>query len=324
MALVHLHRPGMLGLLVLVVPLALFWWLGCRRAAIASRALVGGSARGNALRGALRLGALAAVLGGLASPALLDAGALRSASVPVVFLIDVSASMEATDVPPSRLERAQGAVRDICALLPAARTALVATAGDAAVVCPPTTDREAFFNLLGQSRTDWFIDRGSRPRPALGETVELLSAEGQGPGAIILVSDGEFHAAPQPGDLRRLVGGGAVLHTVTVGSEGGALLPAAPGRPAVMTRARPDRMRRLAEQGGGRHWRVGPAQVSLPRRREDILPPRVTGSAARRSGKGLRLAPALYVLAALLLAAERLLPPGRLSGRERRQDAVST
>ena len=310
MAVLHLRRPAVLWLLAAAVPLALCWWLACRRAGRAARALTGKGGKGNLLRGALRLCAMAALVIGLAGPALPGGRALREVSVPVVFVLDVSASMEAADVPPDRLGRARDAIREICDLLPAARPALVAAAGDAAVVCPPTTDRDVFLNLLRQGRTDWFSDRGSRAGPALRQAAELLGAESRGVGAVVLVSDGEFHSPPEPGDIENVAGAGAVLHTLTVGSEQGHTLPAVAGRQAVITHARPDRMRRWGEAGGGRHWRAGPQETSLPQRPEDIVSARLAGSLARVRGQGLSLAPALYALAALLLAADRLLPRG--------------
>lgn len=64
----------------------------------------------------------------------------------LAFLVDVSKSMLAEDLAPNRLERAKLWIRDLVASLDGDRVALLAFAGDTAVVCPMTTDY-AFFDL---------------------------------------------------------------------------------------------------------------------------------------------------------------------------------
>ena len=134
MLLLHFQRPGALFALALLPVLAVLWRAACRRAKRAAEA-AGGAAPSdgaNAARGILRLAALAALITGLADPVIFAPGSVSSATPPVVFLLDVSASMAARDVAPDRLAAAKEAIRQACLLLPDARTALVATAGDAA------------------------------------------------------------------------------------------------------------------------------------------------------------------------------------------------
>ena len=78
----------------------------------------------------------------------------------VVFLIDASKSMLATDVTPSRLERAKMAVLDFLRRHAGGRVGLVAFAGDAFLQCPLTLDYDAF----EESIRDLDTDSGTRPR----------------------------------------------------------------------------------------------------------------------------------------------------------------
>ena len=77
------------------------------------------------------------------------AGPTAEARVPrnratVVLVIDVSLSMQATDVEPSRLAAAQAAAKSFAdQLTPGVNLGLVAFAGTAAVLVSPTTDRTA-------------------------------------------------------------------------------------------------------------------------------------------------------------------------------------
>lgn len=265
------------------------------------------TAGANAARGALRLAALASLIVGLADPAAFAPGALSPASVPVVFVLDVSASMEARDVEPDRLAAAREAIAHLCSLVPAGRTALVALAQDAAVVCPLTADRAAFLDLLAQARTDWTGAGGTRLLPALRKARDLIIRDG-GAGVVVLLSDGENHGESPHRILEQMRRDGIALHTVVVGSREGMKLE---GRPAegVITRAQPEQMAAWAAGGGGRAWAVTPRGKSLPMQAEELVARGAVRAAALQAGAGRPLSPYLYLLAAILLIADRLLRP---------------
>ena len=61
-------------------------------------------------------------------------------TAPLVIAIDLSQTMDAIDIAPSRLERVKLKVRDLLALRAGARTAIVAYAGSAHIVLPLTDD----------------------------------------------------------------------------------------------------------------------------------------------------------------------------------------
>src|SRR5919206_1889051 len=91
----------------------------------------------------------AALVAALAVLTIALAGPQAEAKVPrnratVVLVIDVSLSMQATDVAPNRLAAAQAAAKSFAdQLTPGVNLGLVAFAGTAAVLVSPTTDREA-------------------------------------------------------------------------------------------------------------------------------------------------------------------------------------
>jgi len=177
----HVQHPLTLLGLVLVPVAYLLWARASRRAAGVERALTGapGAAaqRGNTARGALRLGALALLVLALASPVAFPGGTLSPGLVPVVFVLDVSASMGADDLAPDRLTVAREAVEQVAALVPGARTALVAAAQDAVVVCPLTADRDAFLTLLRRASTDWTGTQGTRLAPATAPGALITGAD---------------------------------------------------------------------------------------------------------------------------------------------------
>src|SRR5687767_11688517 len=90
---------------------------------------------------AMLLLALALMLAAIARPAAVIT--LPSSHETVILAIDVSGSMRAADVQPSRIEAAQAAARDFIAQQPRSmRIGLVAFAGSAALVQPPTSNRQ--------------------------------------------------------------------------------------------------------------------------------------------------------------------------------------
>ncbi|MCD6365557.1 MAG: VWA domain-containing protein [Planctomycetes bacterium] len=112
----------------------------------------------------------------------------------VVFVLDVSRSMLAEDLKPSRLEHAKLAIRDCIDRLEGDRIGLIAFAGTAAVKCPLTLDYGFFRMILDGIDTD-SVSRGGTMigdaiRKALDETFDDREKRYKD---IILITDGEDH-----------------------------------------------------------------------------------------------------------------------------------
>jgi Ca-activated chloride channel homolog len=156
---VSFHSPFLL-LTLLVLPLAVGLWLLAerRRMRYAVRftnleVLAAVSGGGRAWRRyvppALFLLALGTVSVALARPNVHTL--VGSDRATVILVVDVSRSMEATDVKPTRLGAAQAAVRTFLDHAPKRlRVALIAFAGEAQVAAPPTRDHELVKTALGQ------------------------------------------------------------------------------------------------------------------------------------------------------------------------------
>jgi hypothetical protein len=305
---VYLQRPAVLFGLAAVPPLALLWRRACRGAAEVVEA-VGGDAsrRANSARGGIRLAALCALLVGLAGPVVGGPGGMSPAAAPVVFVLDLSRSMAATDLEPDRLAQARLAGRALCDLLPQSRTALITAAQDAVMVCPPTHDRPSFLSLLERTRTDWLGGGGTQLAPALELAGEVIERDG-GPGVVVLLSDGEDHGPDPTAEVRRMREAGTLTHTVVIGSSEGVALRGVFLDGPVMTAARPQPMAEWAEAGGGRAWSIGPDGARLPDSPNSVVPRRTARAAARRSGAARDVSSVFYLVAALLLAGDVLAP----------------
>ena len=103
----------------------------------------------------------------------------------LVVLLDVSRSMDARDVEPSRLERAKHKVRDVLARREAGEAALVVYAAHAFAVTPLTEDSDTIEALLDSIGSDIAPVQGSRPSMAIAKARELLQQGGSGRGTIL-------------------------------------------------------------------------------------------------------------------------------------------
>ena len=198
---------------------------------------------------ALMLLGLGAMIAAIARPAAVVT--LPSSHETVVLAIDVSGSMRAHDVEPSRLEAAQAAAREFVAEQPrSTRIGVVAFAGSAALVQPPTTNRTdilaAIQNLQLQNATavgsgllvslkaifpeQSFELADPRMRSAAAGASSRPDFQPVAPGsytaaAIILLSDGQTTAGPDPVEVARLAAArGVRVFTVGVGTEGGQIV----------------------------------------------------------------------------------------------------
>lgn len=294
----------------------------------ADPARLAGRGTGMARRAAAGTGLVAA---GLALVALALAGPLHgqreeqvtARGADVVIALDVSPSMGAADVKPSRLDRAVRRTEALIDRLGGHRVALVAFSGAADPVVPLTLDRDAVRLALS------VLEPGTIPR--LGSSLEAAVAaavrafgEPDGAGrALVVLSDGEATA----GRLERAVSlaqnAGIRVYAVGVGEAAGAPIPVldADGRLAgykrdkngnlVRSRLEPEALARLAAATGGTY-----ATADLSGDEVARIATAIDGLAGGEGDVALRARPDnryQWPLAAalLLLAAELLLPAGR-------------
>jgi Ca-activated chloride channel family protein len=145
----------------------------------------------------------AALIAALAVLTIALAGPQAEARVPrnratVVLVIDVSLSMQATDVEPSRLAAAQAAAKAFAdQLTPGINLGLVSFAGTAAVLVSPTVDREPIkravdgLKLSESTATGEAIFAAMQSVETFSQAIAGAAAEGPPPARIVLMSDGK-------------------------------------------------------------------------------------------------------------------------------------
>jgi Ca-activated chloride channel homolog len=201
---------------------------------------------------ALFLAALAAFALAMARPHATVAVPREQASI--VLVTDVSRSMLAEDVEPSRLEAARDAAQKFMEEVPdEARVGAVAFSTDPHTLEAPTDDHEKITELIDALSADG----GTATGDALDAALDLVETPGRErpPAAIVLLSDGETTTGRDPIEIAREAKRQQIpIHTFALGSSGGvirtpdgALIPVPPD---------PETMRRIAELSGGRSFAV--------------------------------------------------------------------
>ncbi len=209
--------------------------------------------------------ALAGVLGALAlaGPAWdrIEQPVFRSEQA-LVVAVDLSRSMDAPDIAPSRLQRARLKILDILERRGSGQTALVVYSANAFTVTPLTTDNDTIAALVNSLSTDIMPSRGSYPVVAINKGRSLLEQAGIGFGEILLITDGGASPAAER-VARDLRGSGYTLSVLGVGTLEGAPIPRQTGgfvtdqagRIAV-PRLEETGLKKLAAAGGGRYARI--------------------------------------------------------------------
>jgi Ca-activated chloride channel family protein len=232
----------------------------------------------------------------------------------LVLVLDVSRSMDAQDVAPSRLTRAKHKILDILQARHEGQTALVIFAGESFVVSPLTDDARTMKTLVQTLETNLMPVQGSRPALALNMGHELLEQAGIAGGDLLLIMDGEAEPATVE-IMQQMASKGRHISILGVGTEEGAPIPETGGfvkddsGAIVITKLDPGSLQAAARASGGRY-----ATVALDDRDLDVVLPAVdtstmlttTGSNQRTSNIWREEGPWLVVaLLAVVLPAFR-------------------
>lgn len=170
----------------------------------------------------------------------------------LVIILDLSRSMDASDIKPSRLIRARYKIADLLAARKDGQTAFIVYAANAFTVTPLTDDTETINSQL-RVTTDIMPGQGSNTAAALNKAVELFKNAGLQKGQILLVTDDdEINLAD--GSLPN----GYSLSILGVGTEAGAPIKLIEGDflkdsqgAIILPQLKPQALRQFATAHGG-------------------------------------------------------------------------
>lgn len=199
---------------------------------------------------------------------------VKREGVDIMIALDVSASMEAEDIRPNRLESAKQEISRMLDRLQNDRIGLIVFAGESYLQLPLTTDYAAARLILSA------VDVNTVPVPgtAIGSAIKLamksFAAGERKYKVIILITDGENHEDDAVAAARDAAADGVVIHTIGMGSPDGAPIPIYQNNVqvdfkkdengnTVITKLDEDALRQIAEAGSGTFIRATNKQDEL-------------------------------------------------------------
>ncbi len=221
------------------------------------------------IKGLFLLFAFSFIVIALANPQIgTKAEDVKQSGIDVMIVLDVSLSMKAEDIKPSRLEKAKYEIGKLIEKLQGDRIGLIVFSGEAYVQFPLTTDYAAANLLLSA------VDVSSVPVPGTALSAALETAgksfkkDIPTNKAIILITDGEDHEGSAVETASRLNSEGIKIYSVGVGSPGGVPIPVYDSRGnnigfkkdlygnTVLTKLNEEILSEIVSAGNGKYFRA--------------------------------------------------------------------
>jgi len=192
----------------------------------------------------------------------------------IIFALDVSNSMMAEDIQPSRLERAKQELSRLMDRLDNDRVGLIVFAGEAYTQIPITSDIQSAKMFFSGITTDMVSRQGT----AIGKAIDLASSSfspQQDVGkAIIVISDGENHEGDVMEACKKAVSRNIRIFTIGMGQPQGSRIPVSSGPynqdylrdkdgNFVVTRLNEEMLAQIAQEGNGRYFRASAPSMGL-------------------------------------------------------------
>lgn len=195
---------------------------------------------------------------------------VKSEGVEIIFAVDVSESMMAEDVKPSRLTQAKAELSRLVDLMPGNKVGIVAFAGSAALLSPLTNDPGAIKMYLESLEPSSVSSQGTNFTDALKTSKDAFERGGvttdetvKVTRVILIASDGEDHEPGALDEAKKMAGEGVRIFSLAYGTEKGGAIPVRDGMgflkgykkdrqgQTILTTVKGDALRALAEAGQG-------------------------------------------------------------------------
>jgi Ca-activated chloride channel family protein len=205
---------------------------------------------------------------------------IKRQGVEVIIALDVSNSMLAEDIQPSRLERAKQAISRLVETLENDKIGLIVFAGDAYTQIPETTDYISAKMFLSTISPDIVPEQGT----AIGSAIELgIRSFSPGLGkskAMIIISDGENHEDDPVAKAKEAAAAGIIIYTIGIGStEGVPISVTIDGKTdflkdgngnTVITKLDENTLKEIAIAANGKYVRANNSNIGLDQIFSDI------------------------------------------------------
>ncbi len=257
---------------------------------------------------------------------------VKREGINLILLLDTSMSMKATDVKPSRLDRAKYEATQLINELRGDRVGLVAFAGVSYLQCPLTLDYGATRMFLDVTDTDLIPSQGTAIGDAIETALESFDMEGDRYKAIVAFTDGEDHMGKALEVAGRAAKEGVVIYTVGVGTISGAPIPVnengtqsfkrnEQGK-VVTTRLESGVLQEIASLTGGRYYQLGRGGYSASALQKALFQMERTELSSHQYTSYEERYQYFVALALLLFVTEFFIPEKRRKSSERQGESA--
>ena len=190
----------------------------------------------------------------------------KAKGVDVVVALDISQSMMAEDISPSRLDRAKRFAQDLVRSLYGDRIGFIIFAGNAFLQAPITQDYTYVMSSIRSANPNMAPNQGT----AIGDVIEVaersFEADNKKHKVLIIISDGETHDEEAMEQAQKASGNGLLILTVGVGTDDGSFIPTYVGGQLdykrddtgnpVRSRMDEKMLKELSKTGGGEYFNL--------------------------------------------------------------------
>ena len=145
--------------------------------------------------------------------------------VDIIFAIDVSTSMNAQDIKPSRIDRVKFEISKIIDNLKGDRLGIVVFSGSNFLYLPLTMDYDAAKLFVKSIDTEMISSKGTAIGQAIETSIVAFDSESPQQKMIFLFSDGEDHSSNSLNAVSSALSDDITIHVVGIGSIKGSLIP---------------------------------------------------------------------------------------------------
>lgn len=198
----------------------------------------------------------------------------------IFIAVDLSESMNAFDIAPTRLEKMKFELKNITNALRSDRVGLIIFSSEAFMQCPLTYDQSALNLFIETLGTSLVPRKGTDFGPPLDIALKKFKHENEGnqnkSQIIILISDGEDFGEDTEGIVKEIAKTGIKLFTLGIGSEKGSKVRAANGYVRdrkgneVITKLEPAALKKIASDANGKYYEISDKRNDVPRLIADV------------------------------------------------------
>ena len=253
---------------------------------------------------------------------------VKREGVDIIVAMDVSKSMLAEDIAPSRLEKAKHEVESFIDRLRGDRIGLIAFAGVAFTQCPLTLDYGAAKIFLDIMAPDLIPVPGTNLSDAIRKAIETFDQKERKYKVLVLITDGEDHSGEALKWADEAEREGIVIYCVGIGSPQGVPIPIKDGgrggiefkkdrqNQVVITKLDEVTLEKIALKTGGKYFRATSGEEELDKIYDEIAEMEKKELGSMQFSQFEDRFQYLLAFAILLLVLEVLMPERRQAKQE--------